>query len=76
MKLIDLIDVQTQNVKWLYDLHNKGLLIVDDSFQRNYVWSKKNQIQLIESIVMGYPIPEIYIWNTGTDENTGDTKYS
>jgi hypothetical protein len=76
VKLIDLIDVQTQNVKWLYDLHNNGLLIVDDSFQRNYVWSKKNQIQLIESIVMGYPIPEIYIWNTGTDENTGDTRYS
>ena len=37
---------------------------------------QKNQIQLIESILLGYPIPEIYIWNIGTDENTGDTKYS
>ena len=76
MKLIDLIDIQPQSVKWLYDLNHKGLLLVDDSFQRNYVWNRKNQVQLIESIIMGFPIPEIYIWNIGTDENTGDTRYS
>lgn len=76
MKLIDSIDIQPQTVKWLFDLNNKGLLLVDNSFQRNYVWNKKNQVQLIESILMGYPIPEIYIWNTGTDENSGDTCYS
>ena len=45
MKLIDLIDIQPQNIKWLYDLNLKGLLIVDDSFQRNYVWNLKNQIK-------------------------------
>ncbi|HDZ8838767.1 TPA: DUF262 domain-containing protein [Aeromonas veronii] len=76
MKLIDSIDIQPQNVKWLYDLNEKELLGVDKSFQRNYVWTKKNQIQLIESLVIGYPIPEIYIWNTGTNEETGDTQYS
>ncbi|QFU06844.1 hypothetical protein FIU82_17765 (plasmid) [Pseudoalteromonas sp. THAF3] len=76
MKLIDSIDIQPQTIKWLSDLHNNGLLVVDNSFQRNYVWTKKNQVQLIESILMGYPIPEIYLWNTGTDENSGDTCYS
>ncbi len=76
MKLIESIDIQPQTIKWLSDLHNSGLLVVDNSFQRNYVWTKKNQIQLIESILMGYPIPEIYLWNTGTDENSGDTCYS
>ncbi|AZQ44430.1 DUF262 domain-containing protein [Nonlabens ponticola] len=76
MKLIEQIDIQPQTSKWLYDLSQKGLLEVDNSFQRNYVWTVKNQIQLIESILIGYPIPEIYLWNTGTDENTGDTKYS
>lgn len=76
MKLIDLIDIQPQSIKWLYDLNHKGLLVVDDSFQRNYVWNRKNQVQLIESIILGFPIPEIYIWNIGTDENTGDTKYA
>lgn len=76
MKLIDSIDIQPQTVKWLHDLNERGLLVVDNSFQRNYVWTKKNQAQLIESILMGFPIPEIYIWNTGTDENSGDTCYS
>lgn len=76
MKLIDSIDIQPQTIKWLSDLHIKGLLVVDNSFQRNYVWTKKNQVQLIESILMGYPIPEIYLWNTGTDEHSGDTCYS
>ena len=76
MKLIEQIDIQPQTAKWLYDLSQKGLLEVDNSFQRNYVWTEKNQIQLIESILIGYPIPEIYLWNTGTDEDTGDTKYS
>ncbi|MGR5152480.1 DUF262 domain-containing protein [Photobacterium swingsii] len=76
MKLIEAIDVQPQDVKWLRDLDHKGLLTVDNSFQRNYVWTKKNQVQLIESILMGFPVPEIYLWKTGTDEDTGDTKYS
>jgi hypothetical protein len=76
MKLIDSIDIQPQNVKWLHDLNSEGLLVVDSSFQRNYVWTNKNQIQLIESVLIGCPIPEIYLWNTGTDENSGDTCYS
>jgi uncharacterized protein with ParB-like and HNH nuclease domain len=76
MKLIESIDIQPQTIKWLSDLNNSGLLVVDNSFQRNYVWTKKNQVQLVESILMGYPIPEIYLWNTGTDENSGDTCYS
>lgn len=76
MKLIEQIDIQPQNSKWLFDLDRNGLLIIDDSFQRNYVWLKKHQIKLIESILLGSPIPEIYIWNVGTDSETGDTKYS
>lgn len=76
MKLIEQIDIQPQSAKWLFDLNDKGLLEVDNSFQRNYVWTRRNQVQLIESILLGYPIPEIYLWNIGTDEDTGDTKYS
>ncbi|WP_297097257.1 DUF262 domain-containing protein [uncultured Draconibacterium sp.] len=76
MKLIEQIDIQPQSTKWLYDLNKKGLLEVDNSFQRNYVWTSRHQVKLIESILLGYPIPEIYLWNIGTDEDTGDTKYS
>ncbi|MGV3597566.1 MAG: DUF262 domain-containing protein [Bacteroidota bacterium] len=76
MKLIEQIDIQPQNTKWLYDLHTNGLLNVDDTFQREYVWLEKHQIKLIESVLVGSPIPEIYLWNIGTDSDTGDTKYS
>jgi hypothetical protein len=76
MKLIEQIDIQTQDIKWLYDLYEKGLLAIDDSYQRNFVWSSKHQVKLMESILIGYPVPEIYLFNTGTDENTGDTTYA
>lgn len=76
MKLIEQIDIQPQNTKWLYDLHTKGLIEVDNSFQREYVWLEKHQIKLIETVLIGSPIPEIYLWNIGTDSDTGDTKYS
>lgn len=76
MKLVRLIEIEKHDVKWLFDLQSQGLLEVDDSFQRHFVWTRKNEIQLVESILMGYPVPEIYLWKTGTDENTGSTKYS
>jgi len=76
MKLIEQIDIQPQNTKWLFDLHTKGLIEVDNTFQRNYVWLEKHQIKLIETILIGSPIPEIYLWNTGTNSESGDTKYS
>ncbi len=76
MKLNELIDIKAHDVKWLHGLDEKGLLVVDNSFQRNYVWTVKNQIKLIESILLSYPIPEIYLWNIGTNEETGNTTYS
>lgn len=76
MKLIEQIDIQPQTVKWLHELYEKGLLEIDNSYQRNFIWSSKHQIQLMESILIGYPVPEIYLYNTGTDENTGNTKYA
>ncbi len=39
-----------------------GALILKDSFQRNIVWSKKQKSQLIESILLGIPIPLIYLY--------------
>jgi hypothetical protein len=34
---------------------------VDDSFQRRLVWGDKQKVKLIETVLMGYPIPEIYL---------------
>lgn len=66
----------TKTSKWIVDNFRNQLLVVDNSFQRNYVWLTKHQISLIETILLGYAIPEIYLWMTDTDPTTGDTKYS
>lgn len=76
MRVIDLIKNENQTIKWITTEFNSENLYVDDSFQRRYVWLKKHQIRLIETILMGYVIPEIYIWEVGTNPDTGDTKYS
>lgn len=40
----------------------KGVLILDDSFQRKTVWTKKQKSQLIESLLLGIPIPYLYLY--------------
>lgn len=76
MKLIDRIRNSNHNSKWIVDNFNNNLLFIDNSFQRRYVWLKKHKISLIETILMGYAIPEIYIWKVETDPDTGNSKHS
>lgn len=76
MKLIENIDFLNHDIKWLYSMNKDGILKVDNSFQRNYVWINKNKIKLLETILLGFSIPEIYLWNIGTDPDTGNTEYS
>ena len=70
------MDTESRPIKWVFDEFKKGNLFVDESFQRNYIWIRKDRVSLMETILLGYPIPEIYLWETGTDPNTGETKYS
>lgn len=76
MKVIENIDFETHDIKWLHTMDRNGLLKIDHSFQRHYVWIQKNQIQLLETILLGFSVPEIYLWNIGTDPDTGNTEYS
>ncbi|ACA85001.1 DUF262 domain-containing protein [Shewanella woodyi] len=41
---------------------SKGLLVLAPAFQRIDVWDKKHKSELIESILMGIPIPLIYLF--------------
>ncbi len=72
MRIIEKMQNEIKTSKWLIDSKKDGTLIVDNSFQRNYVWSKKDQIKLIETILLGYSIPEIYLYNVSVDPNSGD----
>lgn len=72
----DNIYIERKDTKWLTDQIKNDLLVVDNSFQRQYVWTIKNQVRLIETILLGYAIPEIYLWERETESTSGDTKLS
>ncbi|UTV29012.1 DUF262 domain-containing protein [Photobacterium atrarenae] len=49
---------------------------IDNSFQRRLVWVEKQRVRLIETILMGYPMPEFYLWQQPVDPETGLQRHS
>lgn len=49
------------NIKTIYDFIESGSVIIP-SFQRNYVWDITRASKLIESIIIGLPIPQIFLY--------------
>ncbi|MBN9901367.1 DUF262 domain-containing protein [Bacillus thuringiensis] len=45
----------------LYRKFNKGLIVLDPDFQREDVWKSKQKSELIESVLMGIPLPVFYL---------------
>lgn len=74
--VVDHIDVESRPIKWLFESQTESNIVIDNSFQRRYVWMEKDMIALIETILLGCPIPEIYLWQKETDANTGNTIFS
>jgi uncharacterized protein with ParB-like and HNH nuclease domain len=52
------------NVKTIIDFVNSGVFLIP-SFQRNYVWDIKRASRLIESIILGLPIPQLFLYEEG-----------
>ena len=47
-------------------------LIPRPEFQRRLVWTSKDKDRFIESVLKGYPFPEIYICNGEVDTDSGE----
>jgi hypothetical protein len=62
-----------QTISWLRDRYREGTLIIKPTYQRKPVWTARQKCYLIESILLGLPIPEVYIQQTISPE--GDTEY-
>ncbi|MDR4250962.1 DUF262 domain-containing protein [Bacillus pumilus] len=60
-------------VKDLYDKFTAGVLVVDESYQRRKVWNETDKIRLIETILIGYIVPSLYLWDAETNPTTGQT---
>lgn len=52
----------------IVDMVDTGIIEIP-FFQRNYVWDIKKASKLIESLILGLPVPELFFYSEG-DENT------
>ncbi len=52
---------------------NKETLIPQPDFQRRLVWSNKDKLSFINTVLEGFPFPEIYIAAGKVDSETGES---
>lgn len=62
-----------QNIAWFLDLHKRDLLDLDPPFQRRSVWNDKYREEFIDTLLLDYPAPAIFMF--GTIDELGNTKY-
>lgn len=51
----------TPRVSDLYKQIRDGSLILKPPFQRNFVWTMRHQEEFIDTILKGFPFPEVYV---------------
>ena len=56
----------TQAISWFYGEFKKGTLKLDPKYQRNPIWSIGQKCFLIDSIISGCPLPQVFL-NIKTD---------
>lgn len=52
----------------IVDMIDSGIIEIP-LFQRNFVWDMKKASKLVESLILGLPVPELFFYSEG-DENT------
>lgn len=67
-------NTSTQTISWFRDRYRDGSLQIKPPYQRKPVWAARQKCYLIESILMGLPVPEIYIQSTTSP--TGETNHA
>lgn len=50
----------------------EGKLVPRPEFQRRLVWTSDDKIRFVDTILQGYPFPEIYLANGTVDVDTGE----
>ena len=55
----------TKKISDLIGMIKRGDLILQPDFQRKLVWAPKHKESFIDTILRGFPFPEIYIAQSG-----------
>ena len=53
----------------IVDMVDSGIMEVP-LFQRNYVWDIKKASKLVESLILGLPVPELFFYSEGDENST------
>jgi hypothetical protein len=60
--------IATWSIKQLIEIYEKGILNLNPPYQRNPVWTKKAQQELIKTIREGAPIPNFFLYETKDEQ--------
>ena len=74
--LNELIQPKRENSSSVVNKMRDDIYYVDPQFQRKLIWTEPNKVKLIETILIGYPMPEIYLWAQKPDAESGIQKFS
>ena len=55
------LNTTNRTIAWFKQAHDNDELVMKPPFQRNPVWTYPQKSYLIDSILNGFPIPEIYM---------------
>lgn len=61
MKERELPKPNTQALSWFYGENKKSNLVLNPKYQRNPIWSIGQKCFLIDSLISGSPIPQVFI---------------
>lgn len=56
---------QELTVQMLLDMIKNERLDLNPSYQRNFIWTPKDQSDLIDTILSGFPLPNLFIYDDG-----------
>ena len=56
------------NTRTLVDFIDAGVINIP-GFQRNFVWDIKRASRLIESMIVGLPVPQIFLYEKGSNKH-------
>ena len=60
-----------KSIKDISTMFSDGNLVVDNTYQRRSVWSEKDKVRLIETVLLKLIIPVLFFWKAETDPDTG-----
>ncbi|WP_115685706.1 DUF262 domain-containing protein [Corynebacterium senegalense] len=58
---MDAFSIESKTVADFWGMHQRDELILQPDYQRKVVWPQEAKDSLMETILLGYPIPEIYL---------------